>query len=87
MSTKLYVGNLSWDTRADDLYSLFGKYGAVVSFAAWVLGVISCSLDISEGAVLGPAALSCLSLVVEWPLLQLVRACFCFLSLCVSRRQ
>lgn len=29
MSTKLYVGNLSWSTQRDDLYSLFGKYGAV----------------------------------------------------------
>ncbi|PNH05623.1 ribonucleoprotein, chloroplastic [Tetrabaena socialis] len=28
-STKLYVGNLSWDTRADDLTSLFGKFGTV----------------------------------------------------------
>lgn len=34
MSTKLYVGNLSWDTRAEDLYSLFGKYGAVVSLVS-----------------------------------------------------
>ncbi|GLC35391.1 hypothetical protein PLESTB_000569900 [Pleodorina starrii] len=29
MSTKLYVGNLSWDTRADDLNSLFSRFGAV----------------------------------------------------------
>ncbi|MEW5306772.1 MAG: hypothetical protein WDW36_009212 [Sanguina aurantia] len=28
-STKLYVGNLSWDTRADDLFEVFGKYGPV----------------------------------------------------------
>lgn len=26
-STKLYVGNLSWDTRPDDLSSFFSKYG------------------------------------------------------------
>lgn len=32
MSTKLYVGNLSWDTKADDLYALFGKFGTVVSW-------------------------------------------------------
>ncbi|KXZ43421.1 hypothetical protein GPECTOR_91g575 [Gonium pectorale] len=29
MSTKLYVGNLSWETRADDLTNLFSKFGAV----------------------------------------------------------
>ncbi|PNH05631.1 putative RNA-binding protein rbpA [Tetrabaena socialis] len=29
MSTKLYVGNLSWDTRADDLSTHFGKFGTV----------------------------------------------------------
>lgn len=29
MSTKLYVGNLSWDTTKEDLESFFGKYGAV----------------------------------------------------------
>ncbi|KXZ49916.1 hypothetical protein GPECTOR_19g367 [Gonium pectorale] len=29
MSTKLYVGNLSWETRADDLTNLFSKYGTV----------------------------------------------------------
>ncbi|GIL74532.1 hypothetical protein Vretifemale_4521, partial [Volvox reticuliferus] len=29
MSTKLYVGNLSWETRADDLNGLFSKFGAV----------------------------------------------------------
>ncbi|GLI69342.1 hypothetical protein VaNZ11_013928, partial [Volvox africanus] len=28
-TTKLYVGNLSWETRADDLNSLFSKFGAV----------------------------------------------------------
>lgn len=32
MSTKLYVGNLSWDTKAEDLYALFGKFGTVVSW-------------------------------------------------------
>jgi RNA recognition motif-containing protein len=26
---KLYVGNLSWDTKTDDLYTLFGEFGAV----------------------------------------------------------
>lgn len=29
MSTKLYVGNLSWNTTRDDLYDLFGQYGNV----------------------------------------------------------
>lgn len=29
MSTKLYVGNLSWSTTTDDLYQLFGQYGNV----------------------------------------------------------
>ncbi|KAG1671971.1 hypothetical protein FOA52_013343 [Chlamydomonas sp. UWO 241] len=29
MSTKLYVGNLSFDTSRDDLYNLFAKYGNV----------------------------------------------------------
>lgn len=29
MSTKLYVGNLSWNTQRDDLYQLFGAYGTV----------------------------------------------------------
>jgi len=29
MSTKLYVGNLSWSTQRDDLYNLFGQYGEV----------------------------------------------------------
>lgn len=28
-SLKLYVGNLSWDTQRDDLYTLFGTYGTV----------------------------------------------------------
>lgn len=29
MSTKLYVGNLSWQTRADDLQNFFSRFGAV----------------------------------------------------------
>lgn len=28
-SLKLYVGNLSWDTQRDDLYTLFGTFGTV----------------------------------------------------------
>ena len=31
MSTKLYVGNLSFDTTSDDLTGLFGQYGTVTS--------------------------------------------------------
>lgn len=33
MQTKLYVGNLSYDTTEDDLRSLFGQAGAVTSVA------------------------------------------------------
>jgi hypothetical protein len=29
MTTKLYVGNLSWNTSRDDLYELFGRFGNV----------------------------------------------------------
>eukprot|EP00877_Chromochloris_zofingiensis_P004126 jgi/Chrzof1/13714/Cz08g09080.t1 len=29
MGTKLYVGNLSWNTTRNDLYDLFGQYGNV----------------------------------------------------------
>ena len=29
MNTKMYVGNLSFDTTESDLYSVFGPYGAV----------------------------------------------------------
>ncbi|MEW5306769.1 MAG: hypothetical protein WDW36_009210 [Sanguina aurantia] len=29
MSMKLYVGNLSWDTRAEDLYEYFAQFGTV----------------------------------------------------------
>jgi RNA recognition motif-containing protein len=29
MSTKLYVGNLSWQTTRDDLYQMFGAFGNV----------------------------------------------------------
>lgn len=29
MSTKLYVGNLAWETTKDDLYNYFSKYGTV----------------------------------------------------------
>ena len=31
MSKKLYVGNLSYQTTADDLMALFGQYGTVTS--------------------------------------------------------
>lgn len=31
MSTKLYVGNLSFDTTSDDLMTLFGQHGTVTS--------------------------------------------------------
>jgi RNA recognition motif-containing protein len=31
VSTKLYVGNLSFDTTSDDLRALFGQYGTVTS--------------------------------------------------------
>ena len=31
MSTKLYVGNLSFDTTSDDLMALFGQHGTVTS--------------------------------------------------------
>ncbi len=31
MASKLYVGNLSYDTRDDDLNELFSEYGQVVS--------------------------------------------------------
>jgi len=31
MSTKVYVGNLSYDTTADTLRTLFAQYGEVVS--------------------------------------------------------
>ena len=31
MSTKLYVGNLSFETNSDDLLALFGQHGAVTS--------------------------------------------------------
>ena len=31
MSTKLYVGNLAFDTTSDDLMALFGQYGPVTS--------------------------------------------------------
>ena len=31
MASKLYVGNLSYDTRDDDLQELFSEYGQVVS--------------------------------------------------------
>ena len=31
MSTKLYVGNLSFDTTSDDLLALFGQHGTVTS--------------------------------------------------------
>lgn len=29
MSTKIYVGNLSWNATAEDLKSAFGQYGEV----------------------------------------------------------
>jgi len=29
MSTKLYVGNISWSATKDDLFALFGQYGTV----------------------------------------------------------
>lgn len=31
MSTKLYVGNLSFETNSDDLQALFGQHGTVTS--------------------------------------------------------
>jgi RNA recognition motif-containing protein len=31
VSTKLYVGNLSFDTNSDDLLTLFGQHGTVTS--------------------------------------------------------
>ena len=31
MSTKIYVGNLSWNTENEGLESLFSQYGSVVS--------------------------------------------------------
>jgi cold-inducible RNA-binding protein len=31
MSTKLYVGNLSFDTTTQDLETMFGEYGTVTS--------------------------------------------------------
>src|SRR3954454_19212018 len=31
MAQKLYVGNLTYDTREDDLLELFGQYGEVLS--------------------------------------------------------
>lgn len=31
MSTKLYVGNLSFETNSDDLLALFGQHGTVTS--------------------------------------------------------
>ena len=33
MSSKLYVGNLSFDSTEDDLQDLFGRYGTVESVA------------------------------------------------------
>ena len=33
MSSKLYVGNLSFDSTEDDLKDLFGRYGTVESVA------------------------------------------------------